>query len=943
MRNFEDPKTVIRRSVQLNIMPTINVGPTSRQELQLIADALGKSRKVVVVTGAGISTNCGIPVSALQATPMLSLLTFQQDFRSEDGLYSLIQAQYDAALQNPPWENTNTFDIDDRPRKRAKPSYFYEVVAPDGKVVDVIDTAPSQQEPAKRPDPELRSPRRSRSVAAPRSTTPLRSLADSSPLSDPPSSQSELYPDNTSEESSELPDIAPAQIHTSATKSTVDGIHIQELSTVELKPPVRRTSRRSGAQSDYISIESSSTTTSFITVSEPSSSASPSRKQSISTTSFASSTTASITSASSTEIHHVQDRQPLKREETSSLTKSEDDEPSATQSSQSSRTLPNLKGRDLFDSIIWNDPFTTSIFYMFISSLRKKIRHEVTATTETHNFIKVLRDSGRLVRNYTQNIDLLEERLGLCTDLGRGAGSRARFHYKTQQEPRPVDIGGDSPHNGGVEVVLLHGSLGQLRCGICAKLSSWDHPDREAATLSGQAPDCPQCEDHSNKRTGRGRRSLAVGRLRPDIVLYGEEHPSADLVGPLITHDLSLGPDILLIMGTSLKVHGLKVMIKEFAKAIHTRGGKVVFINRTKPPESTWGDVIDYWVEWDCDAWVMDLKEKREDLWLPQGTRIEERRRESSDDVKPVSKNRPRPQATRDDKMNGVFVTFKILDTLGRFPDFEGQPASRFAYWDRPAPRVSISELAKKPASKVRKSLPASSKGTAIAASKKRKSCPTFPRVEKPNREEALKSTMMAQWTEIRRKFPALPEMPREPLKPLSDNPLSNRVNFSGYHWSFHGASNHFPNLGGGKNDWLSGPMLVSHPPSGATLPLHHSPKKAVPAPPRQPAPKSALSRPTNHAYHTRSSRGVSNADTIVVDDSEARGQTSWSNEDDTIVVATEELYDSKTNLPTPPKSGPLTPSSQRIKRMGSIGAIMSSSASSEGDDVFYDAPEVMA
>ncbi|TVY43110.1 NAD-dependent histone deacetylase [Lachnellula subtilissima] len=875
-------------------MPTINVGPDSRQELQLIADALGKSRKVVVVTGAGISTNCGIP-----------------DFRSEDGLYSLIQAQYDTALQNPPWENTNTFDIDDRPRKRAKPSYFYEVVAPDGKVVDVIDTTLSQQEPAKQSEPELRSSRRSQSVATPRSTTPVRSLADSSPLSDPPSSQSELYHDNTSEEALEPPDITSTQTHASATESTADGVHIQTSSTIEIKPPSRRISRRSGAHADFTSIESSLTTTSSVTMSEPSSSASPSRKQSISTITFASSTAASITSVSSAGIHHVQDRQPLKRQETSSSMKPEDDEPSATQSSQSSRTLPNLKGRDLFDSIIWNDPFTTSIFYI-----------------------------GRLVRNYTQNIDLLEERLGLCTDLGRGAGNRARFHYKTQQEARPLDIAGDSPHNGGVEVVLLHGSLGKLRCGICAKLSSWDDPDREAATLSGQAPDCPQCEDHSNKRTGRGRRSLAVGRLRPDIVLYGEEHPSADLVGPLITHDLSLGPDVLLIMGTSLKVHGLKVMIKEFAKAIHTRGGKVVFINRTKPSESIWGDVIDYWVEWDCDAWVLDLKEKREDIWLPQGTRIEEKRRESSDDVKPLSRNRSRPQATRDDKMNGVFVTFKILDTLGRFPDFKGQLASRFAYWDRPAPRVSTSikaEPAKKPASKVRKSLPASSKGTTITASKKRKSCPIFPRVQKPNREEALKSTMMAQWTEIRRKFPALPELPREPMKPLSNN-----VNFSGYHWSFHGASNQFPNLGGGKNDWLSGPMLVSHPPSGATLPLHHSPKKDVPAPPHQPAPKSALSRPTNHAYRTRSSRGVSKSDTIVVDDSEARGQTSWSNEDDTIVVATEEMYDSKINLPTPPDSGPLTPSSQRIKRMGSIGAIMSSSGSSEGDDVFYDASEIL-
>jgi accessory colonization factor AcfC len=44
-------------------MPTINVRPEADLQMQEVADVIGKSRKVVVVTGAGISTNCGIPVS----------------------------------------------------------------------------------------------------------------------------------------------------------------------------------------------------------------------------------------------------------------------------------------------------------------------------------------------------------------------------------------------------------------------------------------------------------------------------------------------------------------------------------------------------------------------------------------------------------------------------------------------------------------------------------------------------------------------------------------------------------------------------------------------------------------------------------------------------------------------------------------------------------------
>jgi hypothetical protein len=43
-------------------MPTQHVEPESHTLLQDVANALLKARKVVVVTGAGISTNSGIPV-----------------------------------------------------------------------------------------------------------------------------------------------------------------------------------------------------------------------------------------------------------------------------------------------------------------------------------------------------------------------------------------------------------------------------------------------------------------------------------------------------------------------------------------------------------------------------------------------------------------------------------------------------------------------------------------------------------------------------------------------------------------------------------------------------------------------------------------------------------------------------------------------------------------
>jgi NAD-dependent SIR2 family protein deacetylase len=44
-------------------MPTVHVQAGSAADLQEIADSLFKAKKVVVITGAGISTNSGIPVS----------------------------------------------------------------------------------------------------------------------------------------------------------------------------------------------------------------------------------------------------------------------------------------------------------------------------------------------------------------------------------------------------------------------------------------------------------------------------------------------------------------------------------------------------------------------------------------------------------------------------------------------------------------------------------------------------------------------------------------------------------------------------------------------------------------------------------------------------------------------------------------------------------------
>lgn len=451
-------------------------------------------------------------------------------------------------------------------------------------------------------------------------------------------------------------------------------------------------------------------------------------------------------------------------------------------------SLSTMKGRDLFDASIWSDPVKTSVFYTFATNLRQKSREAYP--TGSHHFISHLRDSGRMVRCYTQNIDLLEDKVGLSTRLLLGPGSRSRFSVKaskaaaaaalatataaaaaaaatatsaTTPAATPVETSAaasaatpvpaapiaslppdgtkrsepvaetSEPTNGrqqeekegpndtaesiatdgakdqcrqggaqtvpsspepdrGVECVYLHGSLRSLRCFQCRGVIDWDEGDRELQTMSGHQPPCPRCEDATTARQEKGKRALGVGKLRPDIVLYGEEHPESQRISDIIQHDLSLAPDLLIIMGTSLKVHGLKTVVKEFAKAIHNKkDGKVIFVNYTKPAESVWADTIDFWVEMDCDAWVHDLKEKKPIIWSPPGTIDDEsrntkrRRRTNVESEKAAAK--------RDTKVEGADETpMSEPKTTAKKAEKKCSQAATKPSTPKPAPKRPVSE-----------------------------------------------------------------------------------------------------------------------------------------------------------------------------------------------------------------------------------------------------------
>ncbi|KAI9201957.1 DHS-like NAD/FAD-binding domain-containing protein [Polychytrium aggregatum] len=251
-----------------------------------------------------------------------------------------------------------------------------------------------------------------------------------------------------------------------------------------------------------------------------------------------------------------------------------------------------MKGRDLFDATLFRDPTSTALFFTFMGELKDVIAK--ASVTPTHQFLKSLDSQGKLLRCYTQNIDCLENRLNMTTDI--------------DLEPKDLGLPKAKPDKGQPKVIQLHGDLDRVVCTVCGHTSKFTD---EVQTIfkSGASMPCDQCVEQESIRMALGKRSAAVGMLRPNIVLYNEHHRNGDMIADFATYDLKRKPDLLIVMGTSLKVHGIKRLVKDIAKTVHElKQGKVIFINRTEV-SGEWNGVFDYHLLDDTDI-VVDMIEQ---------------------------------------------------------------------------------------------------------------------------------------------------------------------------------------------------------------------------------------------------------------------------------------------------------------------------------------------
>ncbi|KAI7279202.1 DHS-like NAD/FAD-binding domain-containing protein [Hortaea werneckii] len=247
------------------------------------------------------------------------------------------------------------------------------------------------------------------------------------------------------------------------------------------------------------------------------------------------------------------------------------------------RTLKDeysLKGRgqDLFDASVYKDDHSTSLFHSMVSNMSRMTK--AAKPTAFHHMLATMAKEGRLLRLYTQNVDGLDT----CLDP-----LQTRI-------PLTKDQDGKWPRT-----VQLHGGLEKMVCLKCHEISEFD-PE----LFNGAIPPlCPRCEEVNDIRTNHeGKRSHGVGCLRPRMVLYNEHNPDELAIGSVMKEDLRRRPDAVIVVGTTVKIPGVKRILKELSGIVRDRkdGGLAIWINQELPPAADGiKDCFDIIVQSSCD------------------------------------------------------------------------------------------------------------------------------------------------------------------------------------------------------------------------------------------------------------------------------------------------------------------------------------------------------
>ncbi|CAL5871047.1 uncharacterized protein PFLUO_LOCUS5291 [Penicillium psychrofluorescens] len=245
----------------------------------------------------------------------------------------------------------------------------------------------------------------------------------------------------------------------------------------------------------------------------------------------------------------------------------------------------NLKasGKLLFDAAVYQDDALTASFHEMVRSLSEDA--EKTDPTAFHHMLARLGQESRLKRLYTQNIDGIETSMPpLATEV-------------------PLNVKGRWP-----VTIQLHGSLEKMVCQKCRYLCDFDRDKFNQP----DAPACSECSVKNDFREKTGQRSHGVGRMRPRIVLYNEHNPDEEAITSVMNADIKSRPRVLIVAGTSLKIPGVRRLVKSLCTVIRSRkDGVTMWINNEPPNGKEFENCFDLIVQGSCDqvASMVNLKQ----------------------------------------------------------------------------------------------------------------------------------------------------------------------------------------------------------------------------------------------------------------------------------------------------------------------------------------------
>ncbi|CAH8662571.1 unnamed protein product [Dicrocoelium dendriticum] len=190
----------------------------------------------------------------------------------------------------------------------------------------------------------------------------------------------------------------------------------------------------------------------------------------------------------------------------------------------------------------------------------------------THRFVALLESKRKLLRNYTQNIDTLEQVAGIT------------------------------------RLIQCHGSFATATCTTCRHRVPGEYI--KESVFSQKIPYCPQCrpsestiklngmvtnDKHITRRNGEKMSNLSFGVLKPDIVFFGEDLSSE--FHDTLASDVDKA-DLVLVIGSSLKVRPVAHIPNSIPESVPQ-----VLINR----EPLSNHDFDVELLGDCDVIVTEL------------------------------------------------------------------------------------------------------------------------------------------------------------------------------------------------------------------------------------------------------------------------------------------------------------------------------------------------